>query len=66
MLWHADDGEHQAMQAVHDFEFPGQRMFFVDFWDHDFSEWTVHYLWRCYAIVWAIRQYDSMKAVPRV
>lgn len=30
-----------------------------DFWDGGFTKYTTRYLWCCYAIVWAIRQYDD-------
>ncbi len=38
---------------------------FVDFWDHNFDEYTYHYLWCCNAIVWGIQQYDQFKAAPQ-
>lgn len=37
---------------------------FIDFWEH-FGSWyrpTYHYVWCCYAVVWAIQQYDAAKA----
>jgi hypothetical protein len=38
---------------------------FVDFWDHDFQDFTSHYLWCCRAIVWGIAQYDRQRAELR-
>ena len=32
-----------------------------DFWEHDLYEYTYHFTWCCYAIVWAIEQYDKHK-----
>lgn len=34
---------------------------FTDFWEHDLTEYTFHYHWLCYAIVWGIQQYDRLK-----
>lgn len=41
---------------------------FSEPWDHSRSleRWTFHYLWRCYAIVWAVREYDAQKATTAV
>ncbi len=34
----------------------------INFWDYESSslEYTFHYRWCCYAIVWAIQQYDQL------
>lgn len=32
---------------------------FNDFWDHDLRDYTFRFLWCCYAIQWAIKQYDA-------
>lgn len=55
----ADDCEVRARDAADNFEHEGFR--FYDLWEYNFSEYTDRYLWSCYAIVWAIAQYDSMK-----
>ncbi|WP_027855588.1 hypothetical protein [Marinobacterium litorale] len=33
----------------------------VDFWEHRMEKYTYHYIWCCYAIAWAIQQYDRSK-----
>lgn len=32
---------------------------FVDFWEHSFDDYTVQFYWACYAIAWAVKQYDA-------
>lgn len=36
-------------------------MVFSDMWEADFTEYTLHFLWCLYAIVWGIQQYDGAK-----
>jgi hypothetical protein len=36
---------------------------FTDAWDNNFERYTFRYLWCCYAIVWAIKEYDRVKNV---
>lgn len=68
VLYYADDSEHDARKALNDFEYTidgfdedigGYRDFkFYDTWEWDLEDYTYHYIWACYAIVWAIQQYD--------
>lgn len=58
VLAHADD-EHEACRAAYNFEFEGTR--FEDFYENNMEEPTFHYIWRCFAIAWAIEQYDKHK-----
>ena len=37
---------------------------FTDFWEHDLTEYTYHFIWICYAIAYGIQQYDKAKEVP--
>jgi len=37
---------------------------FTDFWEHDLTEYTYHFIWICYAIAWGSQQYDKAKEVP--
>lgn len=54
------ENEHEAARAVNDFEAEGKC--FQDGWElADHHKFTFHYLWCCYAIVWAIQQYDATK-----
>lgn len=54
----ADDGEHEARKAIENFNFSNDEPF-SDFWECDLTDYTYHYLWCCYAIVWGIEQYDK-------
>lgn len=42
--------------------FASELVTFPDFWDSDTRDYTRTYLTACYAIVWAIEQYDARKA----
>ena len=55
------DNEHDAIGAAMEFEHEGARPF-QDFWEVCCREYDYHYLWCCYAIVWAISQYDKRGA----
>ena len=37
------------------------RFQFVDFWERSFDDFTFHFYWCCYAIAWAVKQYDARK-----
>lgn len=51
------DDEYEAVTAVREFEHEGFE--FVDFWEYGITDYTYHYIWACYAIVWGIQQYDA-------
>lgn len=38
---------------------------FSDFYGNNFEDYTYHYYWICYAIVWAIQKYDDSKAMDK-
>ncbi|MDR3381770.1 hypothetical protein [Cupriavidus basilensis] len=67
VLRYIEDGEHAAYQHAQDFHWaaipPGRHHTYVfeDLWEHNFEEYTFHFIWCCYAIAWAIRQYDAAK-----
>lgn len=52
-----DDGEHEAMRAAIYFEHDGFR--FRDFWEARCRTYTHRFMWCCYALPWAIKQYDA-------
>ena len=59
------DEELFARQALDSFQHddPDYEPFsFSDPWEIDGMAYTYHFLWCLYAIVWAIQQYDAMKA----
>ncbi|KAB2841179.1 MAG: hypothetical protein F9K47_11875 [Burkholderiales bacterium] len=55
-------GKETAYQAAMSFEVDGQCPF-QDWWEVDTDEYTYHFLWCCYAIVWGIQQYDQSRAI---
>jgi hypothetical protein len=42
-------------------DFNANDMFGQDAWELKFDDYTFHYLWACYAIVWGIAKYDEAK-----
>ena len=34
---------------------------FEDLWEHDFTNYTFHFVWCCYALAWGIKTYDEAK-----
>lgn len=64
ILSQIDSGdEGHAYRAANDFhtEIDGKAFQFEDLWDHDFTEYTHHFVWCCYALAWGIQQYDALK-----
>jgi hypothetical protein len=58
-----DEGEECLIRRVMNFESSeGHR--FEDFWEHNFREYTHHFIWQLHAIVWGItkfREWESSK-----
>ncbi len=61
VLTRADDGEQFAYEAACGFQEDGFSL--QDFYEIDCREYTYHFVWCCYAIVWAIKQYDKRELV---
>lgn len=55
-----NDCEYEAMKAAYDFRCNGFE--FTDFFEVNLKEYTFHFIWCLYAIVWAIQQYDKAKS----
>lgn len=53
------DHEFEAMEAIDSFDCDA--FDFADFWEHDCTDWTYHYIWCLYAIVWGVGEYDKAK-----
>jgi hypothetical protein len=54
------DGEQAAYEAARNFQSTESPRFTLeDLWETDFSAYTHHFIWCCYAIVWGIRQFDE-------
>lgn len=66
VLHFADDGEQVAHEVLRDFscKINGQKFEFSDTWEWDLKDYTLRFVWCCYAIAWAIKQYDESKAEP--
>jgi hypothetical protein len=64
-----EDGGDRAQIAAYDFSHTkssnGQRDMhwsFQDLFEHDFTEYTHHFVWCCYALAWGIEQFDKATA----
>lgn len=53
------EDEYECVTAMRDFE--SDKIEFTDFWECSCNRKTYHYVWCCYALVWAISQYDKLK-----
>lgn len=58
--WLEDDDMSSAIRRAMDFK-SDYGTEFVDFYEYNFTRFTFHYIWCCYALVWAIRKYDAYK-----
>jgi len=70
-----DDGPHEAYRALRDFEFtPEEKQFdrnphkyqFNDVWEWSCDEYTLRFIWCCYALAYTIRKYDEAKTPAEV
>jgi hypothetical protein len=57
-LLNAED-EWECVEVIRRFD--SEKIQFNDFWEFDHKDFTYHYIWCCYAIVWGINQYDNFK-----
>lgn len=53
---------HEAISRAMDYECMVSKNRFTDFWDNRVEDYSFHFVWCCYAIQWAISQYDELKA----
>ena len=53
------DNEHEAVYNVWTFSYKNFQ--FQDFFEYSITDYTFHYIWCLYAIVWGIDQYDKLK-----
>jgi hypothetical protein len=67
-----EEGGDSAIAAARNFYWPqswntvsgvsrNARWEFQDFWGHNFTEYTFHFVWCCYALAWGIKTYDDAK-----
>lgn len=49
----------EAHTALHDFTESDPSGLFTDTWEWDFTDWTLRFLWNCWAIRHAITTYDN-------
>lgn len=63
VLLYADDGEQRAREAAGELQDDSEDVF-TDMWEYDFTEYTYRYIWCCYALSWAVKQYDAARAIP--
>ena len=53
-----DSSHEEAHRLVHEFEYEGEQVF-PDSFELDFTEFTIHFQWCCWAILWGIERYDK-------
>ena len=53
----SQDDEHSCIEAMNTFQ--AKEIRFINFFEHDLTEYTPAYIFACHAIVWAIAQYDA-------
>lgn len=58
-ILNGETNEYWCVAAINDFEHDG--FTFDDFWENDCDEYTNRFIWCCYAITWAIEQYDLFR-----
>jgi hypothetical protein len=58
----ASEFECEARHAVEDFH-SEYEFSFSDFWETSLQEYTYHFEWCLFAIVWGIQQYDKLKSM---
>lgn len=61
VLIYVDGDEFELRQQLRDFTHEHCGNLFDDSWEWDLRTYTYHYLWCCYAIAFAIKQYDKFK-----
>lgn len=54
------EGMGAAIQAAVAFQFEGKHVF-AEFYEHRLEDYTPRFRWCCYAIPWAVDQYDQIK-----
>lgn len=55
-----DSTHEEAHRLLSEFEYEGDQVF-PDSFEMDFTEYTTHFQWCCWAIIWAIGKYDTAK-----
>lgn len=58
-----DDVDDEASASEAATEFRSGDFEFTDVWEWDLTDYTTHYLWCCWAILWGIQQYRAATAV---
>ena len=58
VLPHGCDGETRAYDAANEYKSEYGHEF-SDFWECDLQDYTYHFIWCLYAIVWGIEKYDQ-------
>lgn len=58
-----DDDDIRAQYAAYDFNWrhDNHSWQLQDLFEHNFTGFTIHFVWCCYAIAWGIQQYDLLK-----
>lgn len=57
------EDEYEAVSAVRGFYSNLCPTLFDDFWEHRLTEYSHRFIWCCYALAWAVQQYDLSTSV---
>jgi hypothetical protein len=57
------EDEWESIETIRNFS--SKKINFDDFYEHSLETHTYYYIWCCYAIVWAIAEYDKFKEAHR-
>lgn len=60
VMYYADEGEHEARNALSDF-CSDDGFEFIDTWEWQFRDYTFRFIWCCYAIAWGVQKYDEAR-----
>lgn len=63
-----DNDGSRKQAAAHDFTYrvnQGIDFEFVDFWEHDLTDYSFRFMWCCYALAWGVQKYDLSKETEK-
>jgi len=58
-----DANEYNCYEKMHEFDYNLDLSIFQYSFEYSFKEYTHHYLWACFAVVWGINKYNESKEV---
>lgn len=61
MQYYLENDLNGSISDIEDVRAFAEQYEYQDWWDHSWETKTYHFVWCCYALVWAIQQYDESK-----